>query len=68
MPDCFKNANILLLSWVAFEYVPRLTRTLVFITPQHPNGFYWGHQCSWTFAQANGMEVSNMQSDDCKRK
>ena len=32
----------------------------------HPNGFSWGHQCSWT--PANSMQVSNMQTDDCNRK
>ena len=22
----------------------------------HPNGFYWGHQCSWTLTPANNMQ------------
>ena len=43
---------------------------LVFYKPHsHPNGFYWGHQCSLTHTLANSINVSNMQSsDDCNRK
>ena len=33
-----------------------------------PNGFYWGHQCSWTFTPANSMQAFIMQSDDCNMK
>ena len=45
------------------------TKFTVFITPlSHPNGFYWVHQCSWSLAPANSMQVSNIQSDDCNRK
>ena len=29
-----------------------------------PNGFYWGHQCSWTLTPASSMQVSIMQSDN----
>ena len=36
--------------------------------PSHPNGFYWGHQCSWTLTPANSMQVSIMQSENCNRK
>ena len=39
-----------------------------FIKPHsHPNGFYWGHQCSWTLTLAKSMKVSIMQSDDRNR-
>ena len=34
----------------------------------HPNGFYYGHKCSWTLTQPNSMQVSIMQSDDRNRK
>ena len=40
-----------------------------FIKPHsNPNGFYWGHQCSWTLTPANSMQVSIMQFDNCNRK
>ena len=26
----------------------------------HHDGFYWGHQCSWTLTPANNMQVSNI--------
>jgi len=30
-----------------------------FLKPHsHPNGFYWGHQCSWTLTPDNSMQVS----------
>ena len=25
----------------------------------HPNGFHWGHQCSWALTPANSMQVSH---------
>ena len=34
----------------------------------HPNGFYQGHQCSWTLTPANTIQVSIMQFDNCNRK
>ena len=34
----------------------------------HPDGFQWGHQCSWTLTTVNSMQVSIMQPDDCNRK
>ena len=41
-----------------------LTYFCVFKKPHsHPNGFYWGHQCS-----SNSIQVSIMQSDNCNRK
>ena len=37
---------------------------VVFFKPHsHPNGFYWGHQCSWTLTPANSLQVTIMQSD-----
>ena len=33
-------------------------------TPTLTNGFYWGHQCSWTLTPANNIQVSIMQSDN----
>ena len=39
-----------------------MTRVIFYIKHHsHPNGFYWGHQCSWTLAPANSMQVSIMQ-------
>ena len=26
-----------------------------FLPHSHPNGFYWSHQCSWTFTPANSI-------------
>ena len=35
---------------------------LFFLKPHfHPNGFYWGNQCSRTLTPANSMQVSIMQ-------
>ena len=34
----------------------------------HPNGFYCGHQCSWTLTPANSIQVSIIQSDNCNWK
>ena len=54
------------------EYFADLVRTdlfLFYIKPHsHPNGFYWGHQCSWTLTPANSMQVSIMQFDKSNRK
>ena len=38
------------------------TYFFVYLTPTtyHPNGFCWGHQCSWTLTPANSMKVSSM--------
>ena len=59
--------NIFTLYW-SITFSPRLI--LVFYKPHsHPNGFYWGHQCSLTHTLANSINVFNMQSsDDCNRK
>ena len=59
--------NIFTLYW-SITFSPRLI--LVFYKPHsHPNGFYWGHQCSLTPTPANSINVFNMQSsDDCNRK
>ena len=49
-------------------YLPN-TIMIFFIKPHsHPNGFYWGQQCSWTLTPANSMQVSIMQFDNCNRK
>ena len=37
-------------------------------SPIPPDGFYWGHQCSWTLTPANSMQASIMQFDNCNRK
>ena len=34
----------------------------------HPNGFYWGHQCSWSLTSANSMQVSIIHSYNQNRK
>ena len=34
----------------------------------HQNGFYWGHQTSWTLTPVNSMQVTIEQSDDSNRK
>ena len=34
----------------------------------HPNGFYCGHQCSWTLTPDNSMQVPIMHSSNCNRK
>ena len=44
-----------------------ITQLMFFKRHSHPNGLYWGHQCSWILTPANSMQVSNMQSD-CNRK
>ena len=31
-----------------------------FRSNSHPNGFYWGHKCSWTLTPAKSMQVPNM--------
>ena len=42
---------------------------MFFIMPHsHYNGFYEGHQYSWTLTPANSMQVSIMQPDNCNRK
>ena len=47
----------------------KVFKKLFYIKPHyHPNGFYWGHQCSWTLTPANSMQVSIMQFDNCNRK
>ena len=52
----------------AIAYTRKL-RYFFYLKPHsHPNGFYWGHQCSWTLAPANSMQVSIMQFDNCNRK
>ena len=55
------------------DYLPQThgiapVKHIIYMNPHsHPDGFYWGHQCSWTLAAANSMQVSNMQSDDRQR-
>ena len=34
----------------------------------HPNGFYWGHQCSWTPTPANSMQVWRLQEEVTRPK
>ena len=47
-------------NWNNFQ--PTLDATfecfLIFLKPHsHRNGFYWGHQCSWTLTPANRMQA-----------
>ena len=44
------------------------TQPLTSAVVYSPNGFYWGHQCSWTLTPTNSMQVSIVQFDNCNRK
>ena len=56
------------------DYLPQThgiapVKHIIYMNPHsHPDGFYWGHQCSWTLIPANSMQASNEQSNDCNRK
>ena len=53
------------------EPQPLPPSTNCFLKPHsHRNGFYWGHQCSWTLTltPANSVQVPNMQDYDPNRK
>ena len=39
-----------------FLFVPRKILRNCIKPHSHPNGFYWGPQCSWTITSANSMQ------------
>ena len=41
---------------------------LVLYLHSHPNGYYWGHQCSWTLTPANSMQVWQLQQEVTRLK
>ena len=53
--------------WLSFKFY---TPSYYFLKKphSHPNGFNWGHQCSWTLTPAKNMQVSVIQYDDHNRK